>query len=297
MGGARQAVTWTHPAAFSSAAMSILTMVIIASVARRARSGSGSFINSTSRSGTTCHDRPQRSVIQPHWTSLPPLASMASQTRSVSAWSRVWIWKETAWLSASLTCFWNTHGQVEEESDAEIVVGTLHHLSEPLLQRVLAGGLDETLPLKLSVGAGVTRQKQGSVLLRLQRLSTGPQAGCQCHSGHPWERRPHCVLNGKGMGAKEWTAGIRFHPVFPPTMPLALQLPTNLMKGSRVANTVTQEQSEIDNGYPAPPAPPAQATRGRARPRSDSCVAGSPAIFEGYAIFPPCALTRSKMNC
>ena len=179
--------------------------------------------------------------------------------------------------------FWNTHGQVEEESDAEIVVGILHHLSEPLLQRVLAGGLDETLPLKLSVGAGVTRQKQGSVLLRLQRLSTGPQAGCQCHSGHPWERRPHCVLNGKGMGAKEWTEGIRFHPVFPPTMPHAIQLPTNLMINSRVASTGTEEQSEIDNGYPAPPA---QATRGRARPRSDSCEAGSPAIFGvGILIF------------
>ena len=71
-------------AARSSSAMFSFRIVSMASIVRRARSPSGSPSNSCSRVGTTCHDRPQRSVSQPHCPSAPPSAS-ASHSRSTSA--------------------------------------------------------------------------------------------------------------------------------------------------------------------------------------------------------------------
>src|SRR5690606_39314990 len=49
-------------AARSTPAMSILTIVNMASMARLARPGSGSLSSSCSRVGTTCQDSPYRSV-------------------------------------------------------------------------------------------------------------------------------------------------------------------------------------------------------------------------------------------
>ena len=55
-------------AARSSAAMSSFCIPIIACIARLARSGSGSESSSGSRVGTTCQERPNRSLSQPHWS-------------------------------------------------------------------------------------------------------------------------------------------------------------------------------------------------------------------------------------
>ena len=74
--GHRQAVTLPSAAALS-AAMSSLRIANIASIARRPRSGSGSFRISSQPVGTTCHDRPNRSLSQPHCWALasPPAVS------------------------------------------------------------------------------------------------------------------------------------------------------------------------------------------------------------------------------
>ena len=46
--------------------------------------------------GVICHEKPQRSLHQPHMLSWPPLPTMAFHSRSVSAWSSVRIMKLTA---------------------------------------------------------------------------------------------------------------------------------------------------------------------------------------------------------
>src|ERR1700733_10770800 len=75
--------------AASIAAMSIFLIVIIASNARLAAAGSGSVIASISATGVICQDSPHLSLHQPHSLSWPPLPTIASQKRSVSAWSAV----------------------------------------------------------------------------------------------------------------------------------------------------------------------------------------------------------------
>lgn len=64
--------------AASIAAMSIFD---IANIASRARVDAGSppIVSSSSRSGTICHDSPNRSVHHPHGPGLPPSAVRASQ--------------------------------------------------------------------------------------------------------------------------------------------------------------------------------------------------------------------------
>ena len=71
------------------AAMSIFFIFIMAWKARFAAAGSGSEMAAISARGVICHDRPQRSLHQPHWLSWPPLPTMAFHSRSVSAWSSV----------------------------------------------------------------------------------------------------------------------------------------------------------------------------------------------------------------
>ena len=65
--------------------MSILPMVIIASKARLAAARSGSASAAVSARGVICHDRPQRSLHQPHSLAWPPLPMIAFHRRSVSA--------------------------------------------------------------------------------------------------------------------------------------------------------------------------------------------------------------------
>lgn len=66
----------------SSAAMSNLTMEIIACITRP----EGALASSRGReSGRICQDRPQRSVSQPQGLSVPPSCSSALQSRSISA--------------------------------------------------------------------------------------------------------------------------------------------------------------------------------------------------------------------
>jgi hypothetical protein len=80
------------------AATSILRIVIIASNARRATAGSLLVTASVSTRGVICQDRPHLSRHQPQALSSPPLPTIAFQSRSVSAWSSVAIWKEKASL-------------------------------------------------------------------------------------------------------------------------------------------------------------------------------------------------------
>ena len=80
------------------AAMSILPIVIIAANTRCATAGSGSLIPSTSTRGVICQDRPHLSLHQPQALACPPLPTIASQSRSVSAWSSVETWNENASL-------------------------------------------------------------------------------------------------------------------------------------------------------------------------------------------------------
>jgi MFS family permease len=72
-------------AASSSAATSILVMPIIACMTRVAAARSGLASNAGSAAGTTCQDRPQRSVSHAHWLGTPPSAMNASHKRSTSA--------------------------------------------------------------------------------------------------------------------------------------------------------------------------------------------------------------------
>ena len=69
-------------AAACSAARSSLRIFSIASMARRARSGSGSAKSSAMPVGTTCHETPKRSFSQPHWLSSPPSVSPPSSSRA-----------------------------------------------------------------------------------------------------------------------------------------------------------------------------------------------------------------------
>ena len=62
-------------AAASTAAMSIFRISSIAAMARWARASSGSESSSMSRAGTTCHERPKRSLTQPHGPCSPPSVS------------------------------------------------------------------------------------------------------------------------------------------------------------------------------------------------------------------------------
>lgn len=79
-------------------AMSIFFIGIIALKARLASALSWLVTASINMRGLICQEMPHRSLHQPHWLSCPPLLTMASHKRSVSAWSSVWIWKEKASL-------------------------------------------------------------------------------------------------------------------------------------------------------------------------------------------------------
>ena len=57
--------------------MSIFFIVIIASNARLAAAGSAPITASVRTRGVICHDRPQRSLHQPHSLSCPPLLMIA----------------------------------------------------------------------------------------------------------------------------------------------------------------------------------------------------------------------------
>ena len=65
--------------------MSIFVICSIACIARCAFSRSGSVSSSGRRDGTICHDRPNRSLSQPHTLSSPPSVS-AFQYVSTSSW-------------------------------------------------------------------------------------------------------------------------------------------------------------------------------------------------------------------
>ena len=82
--------------AVSIARMSIFVIVIIASMARFAAASSCPFIASSKARGVICHEKPHRSLHQPHALSSPPLSTIAFQYRSVSAWSSVSTMKLTA---------------------------------------------------------------------------------------------------------------------------------------------------------------------------------------------------------
>ena len=58
-------IAYAPSAARSTSAILILIIFTIASMARRARFGSGSLISSISRVGVTCQKTPQRSLSQP----------------------------------------------------------------------------------------------------------------------------------------------------------------------------------------------------------------------------------------
>src|SRR5262250_613691 len=82
--------------AASIAATSIFFICIIASNARSATAGSGSVITFVRAIGVICQDNPHLSLHHPHALSWPPLPMIASQWRSVSAWSAVATWNENA---------------------------------------------------------------------------------------------------------------------------------------------------------------------------------------------------------
>ena len=75
--------------AASIAAISIFFISIIASNARLAAAGSASVTAFVRAIGVICQDNPHLSLHQPHALSWPPLPTIASQYRSVSAWSAV----------------------------------------------------------------------------------------------------------------------------------------------------------------------------------------------------------------
>ena len=64
--------------AASMVAMSIFFIVIIASKARLASLPPVASASVSAR-GVICHERPQRSLHQPHWLSVPPLPMIAFQ--------------------------------------------------------------------------------------------------------------------------------------------------------------------------------------------------------------------------
>jgi len=79
--------------------MSILRIGIIASKARLAAARSGLAMACIITTGVLCHESPHVSRHQPHRLSSPPFPTMASQYRSVSAWSCVATWNEKASVS------------------------------------------------------------------------------------------------------------------------------------------------------------------------------------------------------
>src|SRR3984893_15050704 len=87
--------------AASIAAMSIFPIVLIAIIARLAAARSGSVVAASSARGVICHEKPQRSLHQPHALSWPPLLTMAFHSRSVSARSSVRITKLTVSLGTN----------------------------------------------------------------------------------------------------------------------------------------------------------------------------------------------------
>ena len=95
---------WTVPASRMKAGkehrvpLGAAALAVIEANARLAAARSGSAIASVSARGVICHDSPQRSLHQPQALSWPPLPTMAFQSRSVSGWSSVAIWKEKASL-------------------------------------------------------------------------------------------------------------------------------------------------------------------------------------------------------
>ena len=64
--------------AASMAAMSIFFIVIIASKPRLPSSPPAASASVSAR-GVICQERPQRSLHQPHWLSVPPLPTIAFQ--------------------------------------------------------------------------------------------------------------------------------------------------------------------------------------------------------------------------
>jgi hypothetical protein len=78
--------------------MSIFRIVIIAFIARLAAARSGSCVAASSARGVICHEKPQRSLHQPHMLSWPPSLTTAFHRRSVSAWSSVRMMKLTVSL-------------------------------------------------------------------------------------------------------------------------------------------------------------------------------------------------------
>src|SRR6202041_1758053 len=87
--------------AASVAAISIFRIVIIAFIARLAAARSGSFVAASSARGVICHEKPQRSLHQPHMLSWPPLLTIAFHRLSVSAWSSVRMMKLTVSLGTN----------------------------------------------------------------------------------------------------------------------------------------------------------------------------------------------------
>src|SRR4029077_15967040 len=85
-------------AARSSSALSIFPISSIAAITRCALSRSGSASSSGRRFGTTCQERPKRSLSQPHGPGSPPTPSF-SQEWSTSSWPRHGIWNEIASLN------------------------------------------------------------------------------------------------------------------------------------------------------------------------------------------------------
>ncbi len=73
-------------------------MFIIASNARLAAARSGLPSASMRIRGQICQEIPHLSLHQPHTLASPPLPTMASHKRSVSAWSSVLTWNENASL-------------------------------------------------------------------------------------------------------------------------------------------------------------------------------------------------------
>jgi hypothetical protein len=73
--------------AASMAAMSIFFIVIIASKARFASPPPAASASVSAR-GVICQERPQRSLHQPHWLSVPPLPTIAWRRRSAPPQAR-----------------------------------------------------------------------------------------------------------------------------------------------------------------------------------------------------------------
>ena len=83
--------------------MSIFFIPIMAVKALCAPADAGSLSISAMPRGTTCHDKPNRSLSQPHcWAFGSPPSESFAQKESISSWVSHRTWNETASLN------WNT---------------------------------------------------------------------------------------------------------------------------------------------------------------------------------------------